>query len=527
MSSSSSRRLRLRSRSRGVPPGSWSAPSFSPIAGSSSSLAVGTSTDTAIEPRWNSPAAGGASSRCSVLDRRMRPPRWPRSRTGSGAAALPRATWRSATSSRLSVDGPGLSTGGGRGPQLDAETDDDRRVLGLEHDGDREVGVVVGEDRQPHAALVVALDRAVVEHGVEEGDERLALVVVGQHVAEPGRGIAEPPGIGRAVLDDAERGGEVAEHAEVACGRSARHFSSGPRRWRAYGTRSRPPSSAAMLPGISSSPLSSRPAMPEIELASSTSVPQRQGDEGVGPPVHHGGRALRPPCRHREHAGAAVRGTHGQRDLRDALSRLVAAHRDGEHDGPGRRLHVDLDGIDAQLVAAFRPDHLGHAAGVALAQGPPGGARNQPPESRRVEPDRIEVLTRGERVLGRRRRSVPFRAASAPGRRPAGRPRGSGRRREGGLTAVPRPTTVRVESPGPSVLRTPPGHANTLGCRCQGGEPDEADSGGACAVRWGHERRRDGRADGTDGGRQRPPVGPGHEPGVLARRPHDARRHAR
>ena len=145
--------------------------------------------------------------------------------------------------------GPGLSAGGGRGAQLDAETDDDRRLLGLEHDGDREVGVVVGEDRQPHDSLVVALHRTVVEHGVQERDESLALVVVGQHIAEPGCGIAEPPGICRAILDDAERGGEIAQHAEVGSGEA--HFSSGPSRWRAYGTRSRPSSSATMLPGIS------------------------------------------------------------------------------------------------------------------------------------------------------------------------------------------------------------------------------------------------------------------------------------
>ena len=226
MSSSSSRRLRLRSRSRAVPPGSWRPPSRSPMAGSSSSSVVGTSTETAIEPRWNVAGAGRASSRWSVDDRRIRPPRWPRSSTGSGGGAVPLATWSSATSSWLSV--PGRASG----PDVAAVRSstprpiDDRRLLRLEHDRDGQVRVVVGDEGQAHPALVVGRDRAVVEDLVQERDERLALRVVGQHGAEPRRGVAQPARVGRAVPHDPERGGEVAQHAEVGGG--DRHLSSGP-----------------------------------------------------------------------------------------------------------------------------------------------------------------------------------------------------------------------------------------------------------------------------------------------------------
>ena len=110
---------------------------------------------------------------------------------------------------------PGLGACRGRRPQLDAEADDDRRLLRLEHHGHGEVWVVVGNDRQAGAAVVVGPDRAVVEDGVEERDERLALIVVGQNRAEADGGIAEPTGISRAVLDNAECRGEIAQHAEV------------------------------------------------------------------------------------------------------------------------------------------------------------------------------------------------------------------------------------------------------------------------------------------------------------------------
>src|SRR2546430_295120 len=50
---------------------------------------------------------------------------------------------------------PGLPSGCGGSPQLDAQTDDDGRLLGLEEHGYGEVRVVVGDDRQPYPALVV------------------------------------------------------------------------------------------------------------------------------------------------------------------------------------------------------------------------------------------------------------------------------------------------------------------------------------------------------------------------------------
>jgi hypothetical protein len=73
------------------------------MAGESSSSLVGTSTWAAIEPRWNWPGGGGLVSIWMLVERRIRPPRWPRSNTGSGGAALPRAVWNSATSSVVAV----------------------------------------------------------------------------------------------------------------------------------------------------------------------------------------------------------------------------------------------------------------------------------------------------------------------------------------------------------------------------------------------------------------------------------------
>ena len=221
MSSSSSRRLRLRSRSRGVPPGSWSAPSLQPdrrvvvVARPSARRR-----ETAIEPRWNVVGCGrGAVEVERAGRRRIRPPRWPRSSTGSGGAALPRADLEERDVEPALGGRPGLSAGGRRGAQLDAETDDDRRLLRLEHDGDREVGVVVGDDRQAHPALVVG-SRPSRRRARSSRNETSAwrCVVVGQHGAEPGRGVAEPARVGRAVLHDPERGGEVAQHAEVGGG---------------------------------------------------------------------------------------------------------------------------------------------------------------------------------------------------------------------------------------------------------------------------------------------------------------------
>ena len=113
---------------------------------------------------------------------------------------------------------PGLRSRRGGSAELDAQAHLDRLVLGLEHHGDGELRVVVGDDGQPHPSLVVGVDRAVVEDAVEERDERLTLAVVGEDLPDPGRGIAHPTRIGGAVLDDAERGGEVAQHAQVRRG---------------------------------------------------------------------------------------------------------------------------------------------------------------------------------------------------------------------------------------------------------------------------------------------------------------------
>ena len=121
---------------------------------------------------------------------------------------------------------PGVRARRRHRPQLDAEPDHDRRLLRLEHHRDGQVGVVVGDEGQAHPTLVVGGDRAVVQDLVQERDECLALRVVGQHGAEPRRGVAQPARVGRAVPHDPERGGQVAQHAEVGGG--DRHLSSGP-----------------------------------------------------------------------------------------------------------------------------------------------------------------------------------------------------------------------------------------------------------------------------------------------------------